>query len=181
VGRPDERDVGDLEQLDDVEFGRWRQGEECDVEASSDEVLGVPGRAALGREQPQVDVGVGGTEGAQRRGQVVDEVLPGEGAERQPPALAAGRLGRVDVQALDGVEDPPCVGEEMFAGGGQLDRLGGAAQQLDPELGLEAAQAGRDGRLRGVEAAGGLGDAQLARDRDEVLEQAGFHPASLSI
>jgi hypothetical protein len=49
----------------------------------------------------------------------VDEVLAGEGAERQSPALAAGRLGREEVQALDGVEDPPRFGQELLAGGGQ--------------------------------------------------------------
>jgi hypothetical protein len=80
------------------------------------------------------------------------------------------------VQLLEGlvVEGEQLAGaqQQALAVGGERDLAGGAGEQGQAELPLEAGDVAAEGLLGQVEPGGGAGEVQLLGDRDEVAQQA---------
>ena len=79
------------------------------------------------------------------------------------------------MQAVDLGEHALRVAEDDAALLGQLDAAAGAAEDLDAELFLEAADLLRDRRLREVELLAGLGQRAVLGDGDDGAEVAELH------
>jgi hypothetical protein len=76
---------------------------------------------------------------------------------------------------VDGAEDQPRALQVRGSGVGELDPAGGAAQQLDAEVSLEAADLLRQRGLGHVQPGGGVAEVQLLGDGHEVPQLAQIH------
>ena len=90
---------------------------------------------------------------------------PGPGRRAAPRSPASSTAARIAARPVE-VRRP---------GVGQVDPTGGAAQQGDPELGLELAHLLGQRRLGHVQALGGPAEVPLLGDRDEVAQVTQLH------
>ena len=167
----DERLVDDHARLE-ADDRRARHTDQGEVQAAGaqpvDEVVGV------GLGQGQGDAGMLGVEGLEQVGDV-RQAAGDDHPDRHVTAQEAAVLVDGAARALDGLERRARVREERLPHRSEPDRASGAVEQLLPDLALEPPDLGADTRLRDVDACGGLGEARLLGDRDEVLELAKFH------
>ncbi len=95
--------------------------------------------------------------------------------ERERPDLAGRELAGPRLQRVGVAEQPPRLGQQRGAGGGQPDGAPGAAEERGAELGLEAPDLARQRRLRDVEPRGGAAEAQVFGHGHEVAKVAQLH------
>ena len=160
-------------ELESLELGRGLDLErKCDVEAPVVEHLGhPPGRSLAQRD---LDVGVHRGEAREDCGDV-ELAAEQVGADGDVAAQEPSQLVDLAAQRRHLREHRTSARDHELAGFGELDRPGGALEQLDAELALKPADLVRQSRLGDVELVGRAGEVPVPRDRLEVAELTDVH------
>lgn len=81
---------------------------------------------------------------------------------------ALGGAGGLEGALLDAGEDGPSLFEKHHPTGGQVDALGVALEQVEPQLLFQGSNLLAEGRLLHVQAGGGAGEMSLFGHHDEI-------------
>ena len=173
VGEPVAGGHGDHARLADEDARReprilgQRQPDEGDVGGPVGESGGGVSPAHRPQRHPHPGVALG-----KHRGRPGVEPPADGGVEPHDDLarLIARRGAELEQSGVPGLDDRRRPRAQGLAGGGQRDRAVPAAQQLDPKVALQPADALAEGRLGDVDALGRPRHAELLRDGEEVAQ-----------
>lgn len=94
----------------------------------------------------------------------------GGGKQQHAHGDAAGEAREIAAHRIHIVHHQPCVIEQAFAGGGELDAAATALEQGDAKRLLQPPDPGADGSEREMAAVGAARDAAVVGHRDEKLQ-----------